>query len=519
MQPDRFARVRFIVYILCVAIVLLHVGLIGDVYYDDAYIFLVYAQNLAAGKGMCFNEGEPSFGISNPLWLFLLVVAHLLLPLTLIHVCLLLNVLFLLATAVVWEKIVLLITGRKTLALVVAALYLLFPGAHRTVLSGMDTQFHTFLVSLLFYTGFRHSFNKPLLLGTLGGLVVLSRIDALFSFLTLFGFLMLRRRDAWRRANQIFLALAISTAIVLPYLIILKLTFGLWTPPTRIGKLMGFFSIIYPEYDYVTWSAMGLLSQLVFATKNLLHCFLSLKFQRTHSLLAMAAIACVLVSYARKRQIHALYLVMYLSIALKFLLYAVKFPIIQYRYFNLLTPLNIAFIVTTVAQFWPTSLLEQLAKRKMILVGIGLLAVVAYGMVYYKAIKTSQQWDLIGGVERDTGRWLAENTQPTAKVAVEAMGAIKYYSGRTIIDLGGLTQPALWRYLRHGFKDTASVLRYLELTNPDYLVDWESKPGPGRTVAAYPERFQRVALIGVHNNLQSIPFPNQMEVYKVLKKQ
>ncbi len=519
MRFNAFSRVRLITYVLCLAIVVIHVGVIGDVYYDDAYIFLVYAKNLTSGEGLCFNEGQPSFGISNPLWLFLLVGAHKLLPISLVHVCLLLNILFLLATALVWERIVLLITKRKGLALVVAALYLLFPGAHRTVLSGMDTQFHTFLVSFLFYIGFRHSFNKPVLLGVLGGLVVLSRVDAIFSFLALFAFLMLRRSDTSRRPTSILLVLALSAALVLPYLLYLKFTFGLWTPPTRIGKLMGLFSILYPEYDYVTWSGMGLVSQLVFATKNFLHCFLSLKFQRTHSLLGMAAIACLLVSCVRKRQIPTLFLVMYVSVAVTFLLYAFKFPIIQYRYFNPLTPLNLAFIITTVAQVLPKSLLELLAKRKTILVGISLLALAAYAPVYHKTIKTSQRWDLIGGVERDTGRWLAKNSAPTAKVAVEPMGAIKYYSGRTIIDLGGLTDPTLWKYLGHGFKDTASVLRYLELTKPDYLVDWMEKPGPGRTVKAYPQRFESVANIKPRNALRGSPPHTGMEVYKFLKKE
>ena len=39
---------------------------------DDAYIHLVYAQNLAQGRGLCFNLGEPSLGTSSPLWVFLI---------------------------------------------------------------------------------------------------------------------------------------------------------------------------------------------------------------------------------------------------------------------------------------------------------------------------------------------------------------------------------------------------------------------------------------------------------------
>jgi len=41
---------------------------------DDTYIHLVYARNLAAGDGLCFNAGQASFGTSSPLWVGLLAL-------------------------------------------------------------------------------------------------------------------------------------------------------------------------------------------------------------------------------------------------------------------------------------------------------------------------------------------------------------------------------------------------------------------------------------------------------------
>jgi hypothetical protein len=46
------------------------------------------------------------------------------------------------------------------------------------------------------------------------------------------------------------------------------------------------------------------------------------------------------------------------------------------------------------------------------------------------------------------GRWLAVNTAPTDTIACFDVGAIKYYSGRRVVDLGGLVDPRAHRYMR-----------------------------------------------------------------------
>ncbi|HWN81198.1 MAG TPA: hypothetical protein VNM87_03810, partial [Candidatus Udaeobacter sp.] len=45
---------------------------------DDTFIFLRYAQNLARGHGLAFNPGEPSYGFTSVLWVWLLAPAFVL---------------------------------------------------------------------------------------------------------------------------------------------------------------------------------------------------------------------------------------------------------------------------------------------------------------------------------------------------------------------------------------------------------------------------------------------------------
>jgi hypothetical protein len=68
-------------------------------------------------------------------------------------------------------------------------------------------------------------------------------------------------------------------------------------------------------------------------------------------------------------------------------------------------------------------------------------------------------------VYRDVGRWLAENSNPDASVAMTEVGTIGYFSQRRIIDLMGLVTYELRDLPKQGdYHATIDALR------PDYIV-------------------------------------------------
>ena len=73
----------------------------------------------------------------------------------------------------------------------------------------------------------------------------------------------------------------------------------------------------------------------------------------------------------------------------------------------------------------------------------------------------------IEAMQGHLGRWVAANTPPDARLAVNDVGAIGYLSRREIVDVMGLVTPAILPYRRDG---EAGVLRYLERACPDYLI-------------------------------------------------
>ena len=73
----------------------------------------------------------------------------------------------------------------------------------------------------------------------------------------------------------------------------------------------------------------------------------------------------------------------------------------------------------------------------------------------------------IEAMQGHVGRWVAANTPPDARLAVNDVGAIGYLSRREVVDVMGLVTPAILPYRRDG---EAGVLRYLERACPDYLI-------------------------------------------------
>ena len=74
------------------------------------------------------------------------------------------------------------------------------------------------------------------------------------------------------------------------------------------------------------------------------------------------------------------------------------------------------------------------------------------------------------------GRWLDMNADRDALVAAPDIGAIGYYSGRRVLDLGGLVTPEI-----NDMRQSIDVERIIEeglylRFGPDYLVDRSDRP-------------------------------------------
>jgi hypothetical protein len=90
-------------------------------------------------------------------------------------------------------------------------------------------------------------------------------------------------------------------------------------------------------------------------------------------------------------------------------------------------------------------------------------------VVQLPAAATRYAWAVqnINAMQVSLGRWVEANVPRGARLALNDIGAIAWFSRRPVIDLMGLVTPAIIPYRRQG---EAGVIRYVTETCPDYVI-------------------------------------------------
>jgi hypothetical protein len=173
----------------------------------------------------------------------------------------------------------------------------------------------------------------------------------------------------------------------------------------------------------------------------------------------------------------------------------------QGRYSIHLLPLAVVVSVVAVGRLTPAgSRARRLAVLALLLATLGSLwpAAQRYGW----AIQN------IEAMQVRLGRWVARETPPGARLALNDVGAIAYLSRREIVDLMGLVTPAILPYRRDG---DAGVLRYLERACPDYLIIF---PSWFRELSGRDDLFHRLRRVRLAHN--TVSGADEMVVYETV---
>jgi hypothetical protein len=154
---NRFNWLIIAAFLLVIAIILLFVieerriASTSGFPLDDAWIFWVFAKNLATGQGFSFNPGEPVLGVTSILWVLILAVSYLLSHNTVL-LSKLWGVAFFLGTILLTYKICTGYTHKQKIALIGVLAFASIPPLVWGILSGMETSLTAFLlISTLFF--------------------------------------------------------------------------------------------------------------------------------------------------------------------------------------------------------------------------------------------------------------------------------------------------------------------------------------------------------------------------------
>jgi arabinofuranosyltransferase len=410
---------------------------------DDSWIHLHFARNIAEGAGFAYNPGRPMAGSTAPLWTLLLAGAFVLAGPSL-AVAKTVGVVVTLAAALVLRRAAMAWGADRAIALGAAIAFLWSRPVAWGALSGMEVSLAALLVAAALAA---HARNAEVATATFAALAILARPEA-----ALLVPLFLLAASVRTRRLAVFVLVVV--ALVGPAVWFNLRTVGAPIPATAAAKVEGGllgWLLGLREPAATTWIHRPL--QFSGAWVRWL--------ASTNWLLPGSLVPAIVIAWrqgGRVLGIPALALVVHpLAMAL---VAPYRDPAFQEgRYSIHLLP--IAFVLLAV-------LAGELGRsRRAALVGYLAVALV---MVPIGAERYGWAVQNINAMQVHLGRWVDGHVPRNARLAVNDIGAIAYFSRREIIDLMGLVTPEVIPYhrRRHG------VVDFIRQTCPDYVIVFPS---------------------------------------------
>lgn len=412
---------------------------------DDAWIHQTYARNLAQRGEWAFLPGRPSAGSTSPLWSALLALGYLL-HLAPLGWTWLLGFLILWGIGIVGMQIYRAIGLGGGYWPIWAGIFLLSEW-HLVwaVVSGMETALFIFVLLMVIRRLIRGDVDW-LETGLLVGLSVWIRPDGLtligpaFLILSLIG-------TNWRKKIHSLIGFLAGFILIFgPYLLWNKWLDGSWWPNTFYAK-QAEYAI---ELQDPLWHRIAeqVLLPLVGAGVLLVPGFI----------LFMSRML-------RERNWRAAAVGLW-SIGF-IVLYAMRLPVTYQhgRYVMPAMPVYFLFGLAGMSE-WYSHRMRSLGTRVVGKAWVLATALVTLGFWFIGARAYGRDVAFIESEMVVTARWIAAHTDERAIIAAHDIGALGYYSGRTLIDLAGLISPEVIPFIR----DEVKLKFYLDRHQVDYLV-------------------------------------------------
>ncbi len=454
---------------------------------DDTYIHMQYARNLAETGELSFNRGDRAYGATSPLWVFLLAAASRLGG-DLAVWSGILSRFFAFASVLLVYRLAKSIDGRRTTAFAAGIMMASEAWFVRWSCVGMETSFAVFMVVAAFSASMKAGKSRAhsAFFGFVLFLACLARPETiLFAALALFSFLVVRSGIP---AGKRFVWALVFVPLLAAWLAVIRSYTGTFFPLTA-GAKQGEIALSAALFGRAAVPIRILGATVAFPM--------------------LAFIASLVLDPVRRGNFPVspspqsrpgILLGMLWIFALPAVYVVMDFQVLS-RYMLPVSPVIIILGATGAARLADRLLRGRTARTAVVILLAALAAV--QNIIFYSAVVVRPTREFSMGLENvvaGMGKWLAENSRPEAVVAAPDIGAVGYFSGRRILDLGGLVSPEINR-MRADF-DVEEIITgglYLDL-GADYLMDRSAIPArfEGRVIRGV--RFTRV-LGGIVPNL------------------
>ena len=449
---------------------------------DDAFFYFGIAKNIAAGKGATFDGSIMTNGF-HPIYALLLVpifwfsIQNPEIP---VHAALTILSIFNVLTGYVIFLIIRKIAGQIA-GLFGAFLWLFNPFVILIALSGVEVGVAAFFISLCIYVhlGIRDanqlSFPKIILLGLLTALAVLSRVDAVFIFITIaldLWYLSYRNRNSLSRSiAQPTLYCGITLLLLAPWFLWNLYHFG------TIRQISGVTlpNIAHNMYlmKYNTYLSLSFVKTELYHLKVWIENTI-----RFSGGIGLFVILFIFFAISARKNIVAETLGMLCKIkVLNFVLFSSIFLISFYAlyfwgwlrpWYYLSVLLTVTIYLGSIAGHAFEGFLRASVGRAKVTIPIFVLFLICTIYFSYQGMNAWQK-GLFPFQKQlyDSAVWLRENTPENSKIGAISAGIYGYMTGRTI-DLAGVVNEEAYRAMRE-----KRIFAYLQEKQIDYLADRE----------------------------------------------
>lgn len=428
---------------------------------DDTFIYLQFAKNLIHGNGISFNAGEPSYGFTSPLWMFIIALGgrmgiDLLLAakaLDLVFASLALIAFYLVAYEIIRDASVSILT---TVAFSVNAWMVRWAG------SGMETSLSVFLVLLTIWFCLRNEYFVAVVFGALltlvrpeaGLMLPLILIDVYVNSFN--------RKRALHHAAALVL---VYVSLLTPWWVFAYSKFGTVIPNTasaKSGLMLRFDNLISTGADVA--KTIATTDGVALAVLIIAGSMICLRTRRSRG--------------EEGTDNRSFFLLRQSLIGMGWIIVLPLFYVVMdvnvvSRYLLLVTPLITIFAVSYVCELAREARGEKFAY---IIVLVLVAMIMGQNQYVYRKYVEPGITAFSKGMETcliPAAAWLRQHTPRDAKIVVGDVGAIGYYSDRTVCDAAGLVSPEFLPFLHDGNQpyDIIQKKLYREVCDVDYVID------------------------------------------------
>jgi len=442
---------------------------------DDSWIHMQFAKNIGTGNGFSYNTGTPVAGSTAPLWTFILAVPFVF-SLNPILFSKFVGVAFYLITLLFFIKISEFFLEDAAESFFVSAVFVLVPIFTWSSLSGMEIMLFTMLtlsgISCHLHNGHSSSVKKYLstvLLSLAGFARPECFLLAPIVFLDDVILLLTKRKN--RKIGE-FISENMTRAFIWLLFILLFLFFN-----------YQFDGKIFPNTFYakssIPVSGSGFLHALglrfLYGLRKLFYTFM-FWFYNTDTLFFVAffpGIMGYLYNAVKKKESSEgkSFLPVLLIFLYPFFMGAVSMggaPDTIGRYITHLSAF-FSFISAYGVIFIWRSFADRRARLAFasVFVAFVLAQTLTFSLTYAGYVRNIEEMQV------KIGKWVDENTNKNSLLALNDVGAIKYITGRRIIDTWGLVTSDILPYLKK-YPYPAGMLQYILEKRPDYLIVFPS---------------------------------------------